>query len=60
MTPVTGALTKEGMLGATGNYSTGEGHNFHNVNEDFGVTMYLLSSLNLETTRGDCCIPCNP
>lgn len=42
MTPVTWALTKEGMLGATGNYSTDGGHNFHNVSENFGVTMYLF------------------
>lgn len=42
MTPVTGALTKEGMLGATGNYSIDGGLNFHNVNEDLSVTMYLF------------------
>lgn len=42
MTPVTGALTKEGKPEATSNYSIGGGLNFHNVNEDLVVTMYLF------------------
>lgn len=42
MTPVTGALTKEGTLGATGNYSVDGSLNFHYVNDDLGVTMYLF------------------